>query len=340
MNGGVALCVEVDPHRIERRLETRYLDEQRRRPRRRDRPLPSAREASGAPLSVGLVAQRRRGRAASCSSCGFEADIVTDQTSAHDPLTATCPTDLTLEEAAELRARPTPTSTSAAPRASMAAHCAAMVGFMDAGRRGLRLRQQPARRGPARRLRARLRLPRLRPRLHPPAVLRGQGPVPLGGAVRATRPTSPPPTGPCSRSSPTTRRSPAGSAWPASGSPSRACRRGSAGSATASATGSACASTRWCARGEVQRADRDRPRPPRLRLGRLALPRDRGDGRRLRRDRRLAAARTRSSTPPSGAIVGEHPPRRRRRASGARSTPAWSASPTAPTSPPRSSSAC
>ena len=50
-------------------------------------------------------------------------------------------------------------------------------------RRGLRLRQQPARRGAARRLRARVRLPRLRARLRAPAVLRGQGPVPLGRAV-------------------------------------------------------------------------------------------------------------------------------------------------------------
>ena len=68
-------------------------------------------------------------------------------------------------------------------RAAIAAHCAAMVGFLDARRRGLRLRQQPARRGPARRLRARVRLPGLRARLHPAAVLRGQGPVPLGRAV-------------------------------------------------------------------------------------------------------------------------------------------------------------
>ena len=51
-----------------------------------------------------------------------------------------------------------------------------------------------------------------------------------GSRSRATRPTSPPPTRPCSRSSPTTRGWPAGSAWPASGSPSRACRPASAGS--------------------------------------------------------------------------------------------------------------
>ena len=46
MNEGVALCVEVDPHRIERRLETRYLDERGRRPRRRDRPLRARPRAS------------------------------------------------------------------------------------------------------------------------------------------------------------------------------------------------------------------------------------------------------------------------------------------------------
>ena len=86
-------------------------------------------------------------------------------------------------------------------------------------------------------------------------------------------------------------------------------------------------------------ADRDRARPPRLRLGRLALPRDRGHGRRLRRHRRLAAAQ-RPRQHRQRRHVGEHPPRRRRRASGARSTPAWCASPTAPTSPPRSSSGC
>ena len=51
-------------------------------------------------------------------------------------------------------------------------------------RRGLRLRQLDPRRGPARRLRPGVRLPRLRAGLHPAAVLRGQGPVPLGRAVR------------------------------------------------------------------------------------------------------------------------------------------------------------
>ena len=89
----------------------------------------------------------------------------------------------------------------------------------------------------------------------------------------------------------------------------------------------------------AQRPDRDRPRPPRLGLGRLALPRDRGDGRRLRRDRRLAAAQ-RARQHRVRSELGVDPPRRRASASGARSTPGWSASPMAPSSPPRSSTGC
>ena len=73
-----------------------------------------------------------------------------------------------------------------------------------------------------------------------------------GWRCPATRRTSPRPTAPCSRSSRTTSGSRAGSSTPASGSPSRACRRGSAGSATASATASACASTRWWRSGELR----------------------------------------------------------------------------------------
>ena len=87
MNGGVALCVEVDRERIRRRLETRYLDEERRRSRAtRSRAAARGEGASGAPLSVGLVRQRGRRRSPRCCALGFEADIVTDQTSAHDPL--------------------------------------------------------------------------------------------------------------------------------------------------------------------------------------------------------------------------------------------------------------
>ena len=79
----------------------------------------------------------------------------------------------------------------------------------------------------------------------------------------------------------------AGSATPASGSRSRACRRASAGSATASARGSGLRFNEMVRQRRAERADRDRPRPPRLRLGRLA---------RTARPRRWPTAPTRSPT--------------------------------------------
>jgi len=130
LNGGVALCVEVDPDRVRRRLSTRYLDEVA------DsvddavaRCLAARRERR--PLSVGLVANAgdvlpellRR---------GFEADIVTDQTSAHDPVNGYVPNRMSLQEALELRASD-PQEYLRRSRAAIAAHCAAMVGFLDRG---------------------------------------------------------------------------------------------------------------------------------------------------------------------------------------------------------------
>jgi urocanate hydratase len=130
MNEGVALCVEVDPERIERRLETRYLDE---RANDLDDAVARCERASAArrPLSVGLCANAadvlpellRR---------GFEADVVTDQTSAHDPLAGYVPNTLTLAEADRMR-RDDPEEYVRRARAAIAAHCFAMVGFKDAG---------------------------------------------------------------------------------------------------------------------------------------------------------------------------------------------------------------
>src|SRR6476659_3249659 len=65
-------------------------------------------------------------------SMGFEADIVTDQTSAHDPLVGYIPNRMTLAEADELRSSD-PEEYLRRSRAAIAAHCAAMVGFLDAG---------------------------------------------------------------------------------------------------------------------------------------------------------------------------------------------------------------
>src|SRR5690606_37463123 len=89
-----------------------------------------AAKAAGTPLSVGLV-----GNAADLLprllADGVAADIVTDQTSAHDPLSY-LPNDITPEAADELRRRD-PGEFTRRSRAAMAAHCQAMVGFMDAG---------------------------------------------------------------------------------------------------------------------------------------------------------------------------------------------------------------
>ncbi len=130
MNDGVALCIEVDPERIVRRLETRYLDQQ----------------ADGLADAIELcLAAKRERRALSVGLCanaakvvpellrrGFEADVVTDQTSAHDPLVGYIPAGLSLDQAAELRER-APDEYIDRARASAAAHCFAMVGFKEAG---------------------------------------------------------------------------------------------------------------------------------------------------------------------------------------------------------------
>src|SRR6187551_3360177 len=130
MNEGVALCVEVDRDRIRRRLETRYLDEEAGDLADAvERCLRAKRERRA--LSVGLC-----GNAAEVLPellrQGFEAEVVTDQTSAHDPLAGYVPAGLTLDEADALR-RDDPEDYIGRARRSAAAHCFAMVGFMDAG---------------------------------------------------------------------------------------------------------------------------------------------------------------------------------------------------------------
>jgi urocanate hydratase len=130
MNEGVALCVEVDPERIRRRLETRYLDEQAD-----DLDDAVARceaaKAERRALSVGLCANAADVLPALLER-GFEANVVTDQTAAHDPLVGYVPNTVTLDEADELR-RSDPDEYVRRARAAIAAHCFAMVGFKDAG---------------------------------------------------------------------------------------------------------------------------------------------------------------------------------------------------------------
>jgi urocanate hydratase len=130
MNGGVALCVEVDPQRVRRRIDTRYLDVIADD---LDDAVERAAQATrlGRAQSIGVV-----GNAAvvlpELLRRGVEVDVVTDQTSAHDPLNGYIPHGLTLVEAAELR-RKDPDGYVKRARASMARHCQAMVGFAGAG---------------------------------------------------------------------------------------------------------------------------------------------------------------------------------------------------------------
>jgi urocanate hydratase len=130
MNDGVALCIEVDPARVARRLETHYLD---RASDDLDEALRWTREAaaSGTALSVGLV-----GNAAEIEPelvrRGERFDAVTDQTSAHDALGGYVPAGLSLEAAAGLRADDAEEYLRRSSL-SMAAQVRAMLAFRSSG---------------------------------------------------------------------------------------------------------------------------------------------------------------------------------------------------------------
>ena len=130
MNGGVALCVEIDPARAQRRLHDRYLDE-------------IADDLDDALTRVEAAVDQRR--PLSVAVVGNASDVfpellrrnvavdaVTDQTSAHDPLHGYIPQGLSLDDAAVLRRDDAPDYVRRA-RASMARHCEAMVGFQRRG---------------------------------------------------------------------------------------------------------------------------------------------------------------------------------------------------------------
>ena len=129
LNGGVALCVDVDPERIARRLELRYLDE---RADDLDHALRLATDAKKAKraVSIGVL-----GNAAEVFPelvrRSFEVDVVTDQTPAHDPLSY-IPSGISPEDAAELRLDE-PAEYVRRARQSMARHVDAMVAYLDRG---------------------------------------------------------------------------------------------------------------------------------------------------------------------------------------------------------------
>ena len=129
MNGGVAICVDCDQSRITRRIEYGYLDEQADDIDDAVRRAVAARNENKA-LSIGLLGNAADIFAELLAS-GAPIDIVTDQTSAHDPLTY-LPQGVAFEDMAALRAED-PEGFTRRSRESMAAHVAAMVGFLDAG---------------------------------------------------------------------------------------------------------------------------------------------------------------------------------------------------------------
>ena len=129
MNEGVAICIDVDKSRIRRRIEHRYLDVSTDS---MDEALRLAIEARDArrPLSIGLL-----GNAASLEpqmlAHDAPIDIVTDQTSAHDPLSY-LPIGVEFDDWHDYAARK-PEEFTGRARASMARHVEAMVGFLDRG---------------------------------------------------------------------------------------------------------------------------------------------------------------------------------------------------------------
>jgi urocanate hydratase len=130
MAGAAILCVEVDPSRIERRLETGYLD---RASESLDDAVRLVREAAAAsePLSVGLL-----GNAAEVvpelAARGEQFDLVTDQTAAHDPLEGYIPAGLSVENAAALRSHD-PEEYLRRARESIARHVEGLLEYVRSG---------------------------------------------------------------------------------------------------------------------------------------------------------------------------------------------------------------
>ena len=130
MNEGIALCIEVDEHRMQRRLETRYLD---RATHSLDEAVSWANEArqQRKSVSIGVL-----GNAAEMYPellrRGFRPDVVTDQTSAHDPLNGYIPATISVDEAADLRRRD-PIEYIEMVKDSVRNHVGAMLGFQRDG---------------------------------------------------------------------------------------------------------------------------------------------------------------------------------------------------------------
>ena len=242
MAGAAILCIEVDPTRIERRLETRYLDEVADSLEDGVARVRAA-AAEGRPLSVAVL-----GNAAEImpelSRKSESFDLVTDQTAAHDPLTGYVPAGLSVEEAASLRASD-PDEYLRRARESIAAHVEGMLEFVRRGSYvfdyGNNLRGEAHEAG----ITEAFSYPGFVPAYIRPLFSLGIGPF-RWAVLSGDRPTSRRSTTSSGGSSPTTRCSSAGSSSLPSASPSRGCRRESAGSASATGPRQASRSTSSC----------------------------------------------------------------------------------------------
>jgi urocanate hydratase len=131
MNNGVAICVEVDRRRIQRRLDTRYLDAMTES---LDEAVAMAKRAAAGkkPLSIGLLGNCADVIPAIAAMEDFLPDVVTDQTSAHDELQGYVPHGMAYEKALDLRKTDPETYMSRALDA-MAVHCRAMLALQQKG---------------------------------------------------------------------------------------------------------------------------------------------------------------------------------------------------------------
>lgn len=130
MNNGVAICVDVDESRVDKRVETKYCDI---KTNDLDEALKLAEDArqKGETLSIGLVGNAVDIHKAILDK-GFKIDIITDQTSAHDPLNGYVPQGYSVEEAKKLR-KEDPKKYVELSQASMAKHVELMLEFQKQG---------------------------------------------------------------------------------------------------------------------------------------------------------------------------------------------------------------
>ncbi|MGV3135214.1 urocanate hydratase [Brevibacillus agri] len=130
LNGGVSINIEVDRTRIQRRLDTRYLDVMTESLDEAIQMAETAkREKKG--ISIGLLGNAPEVLNAMLAK-GFIPGVLTDQTSAHDPLNGYIPEGMSLEAAAELRTRD-PKEYERRSKASIANHVRAMLAMQEKG---------------------------------------------------------------------------------------------------------------------------------------------------------------------------------------------------------------